>query len=89
MDISLFAHMFAQAAIQKASYQISDLYNKWPNELRVFFLISAQSFVRSVTPMLSEDDQELVRHILDHTETIVLPGALDPRKRGEGGTDNG
>lgn len=76
------AHMFAEAAMQKASYQIGDLMKEWPEDLWVYFLAAAQSLVTSLTPLLSKDDQELLAHIIAHTQATILPTALDPRKMG-------
>lgn len=82
------AHVLAEAAMQKAGYQLSDLYNQWPNELRVFVLVVMQSMTNSLKEFLSEKDRQLFDHILSHTEAIVLPSVMDPRKRG-GGVDHG
>lgn len=82
-------HNLINVTLQRASYQLGDLYNSWPKELRVFFLITAQSFVRSITPTMSEDDQKLFKYVLDNTEAIVLPSVFDPRRKHEGGADRG
>lgn len=83
-DMAKDAHRFAQAAMQKASYQISDLLRDWPEELWVFFLASAQSFVSSLTPQLTDLDRELFSHLVEHTTGVVLPESMDPRRHGDG-----
>ena len=81
------AKMVAESAMQKASYELGDIFNSWPDELRVFLLVVMQSMSISLKEFLSESDRRLYDHILAHTQTIVLPSSMDPRQRG--GVDDG
>lgn len=88
-DLSKFAHLFAEAAMQKASFDICDRLNEWPDELRVFFLASAQSLINAYRPRLSENDQKLFDHLVGHTENVIVSTIFDPRKSTRGGVDDG
>lgn len=67
--------------LQKASYQISDLIETYPSDEKVFLLATMQSIVSALKPLLSDLDRRVFDHLVEHTQAIVAPEALDPRKQ--------
>ena len=65
--------------MQRASFEIGDLINEWPNELRVFWLASAQTIINSLLPTLDERDRKLFDSIIGRTTVVMVPSAFDPR----------
>ena len=70
-----------ESRLQKASYQISDLIESYPADEKDFLLATMQSVVSALKPLLSDLDQRVFDHLVEHTSAIVAPAALDPRKR--------
>ena len=70
-----------ESRLQKASYQISDLIESYPADEKVFLLATMPSDVSALKPLLSDLDQRVFDHLVEHTSAIVAPAALDPRKR--------
>ena len=70
-----------ESRLQKASYQITDLIESYPQDEKVFLLATMQSVVSALKPLLSDLDQRVFDHLVEHTQAIVAPSALDPRRQ--------
>jgi len=79
------AKKIAEAIMQDASYKLGDILNETPAGAHVFVLVVMQGLVNSLKPMMTESDQTLFDYLLDHTNTIVAPAAMDPRRQEDDG----
>lgn len=75
---------YVSAILQKISYELGDLFEKYEGEEAVFFLATCQTFVNSVLPIMNDRDKKVFQFIIEHSETAVMPRAFDPRRKGGG-----
>lgn len=72
-----------QGTLTSAGYKISDLVNSYPDHLRFIVIAGMQLTVNSLREQFKPTEAKMYEQILSNTESIVLPGAFDPRKQGE------
>lgn len=72
-----------QETLTSAGYKISDLVNSYPDKMRFIVIAGMQLAVNSLKAQFSPIEASMYEQILSNTESIVLPGEFDPRKKGD------
>lgn len=76
------ARAAAQALMQDVSYQLGDVINRYPAELRPYVMTVLRSILAAELAMFSEEELELYEHLVERTVMMTLPKSMDPRKKG-------
>lgn len=80
MSDTTFAMRFAQELMQKYSYELGDITNKYPPELHVFCVAVMKSTAAALEAQFDETDRQLLEILLKQTTAVLLPTKLDPRR---------
>ena len=80
MSDTPFAVRFAQEVMQKYSYELGDITNKYPPELHVFCVAVMKSTAAALEAQFNETDRQLLEILLMQTTTVLLPTELDLRR---------
>lgn len=84
MSDTPLAVRFAQEVMQKYSYEPGDLPNRYRPEELVFCLAVMKSTLRALEPHLDGTDTRLLKILDERTTAVLMPTALDPRRRSDG-----
>ena len=80
MSNTPFAERFAQEVMQKYSYELGDITNKYPPELHVLCVAVMKLTAAALEAQFNETDRQLLEILLKQTMTVLLPTELDPRR---------
>lgn len=80
MSDTPFAVRFEQEVMQKYSYELGDITNRYPPELHVFCVAVMKSTAAALEAQFDETDRQLLEILLKHTTVVLLPTELDPRR---------
>ena len=72
MSDTPFAVRFAQDVMQKFSYELGDIMNKYPPLLHVFCVAVMKSTAAALEAQFDETDRKLLESLLEHTETVTI-----------------
>ena len=81
MSDTPFAVQFAQEVLQKFSYELGDIMNKYPPLLHVFCVAVMKSTAAALEAQLDETDRKLLEILIKRTTAVLLPTSLDPRRK--------
>ncbi len=80
MSNTPFAVRFAQEVMQKYSYELGDITNKYPPELHVFCVTVMKSTAAALEAQFNETDRQLLEILMKQTTAVLLPTRFDPRR---------
>lgn len=81
MSDTPFAVRFAQEVMQKYSYELGDITNKYPPELHVFCVAVMKSTAAALEAQFDETDRKLLEALTKRTTAVLLPTRFDPRRK--------
>jgi hypothetical protein len=76
------AKALAQAVMQEAAFDVGDLVNRYPVELRPYLMVVVKSIHDSVVAGFSDDEHQLYESLLSRTVMMTMPKSMDPREKG-------
>lgn len=81
MSDTPFAVRFAQEVMQKYSYELGDITNRYPPELHVFCVAVMKSTAAALEAQFNDTDRELLQTLTRQTTAVLLPTFMDPRRK--------
>ena len=81
MNNTPFAVHFAQEVMQKFSFELGDIMNKYPPQLHVFCVAVMKSTAAALEAQFDETDRKLLEILIERTTAVLLPTSLDQRRK--------
>ena len=77
-----YANRAAQKIMQDFAYKLGDIIDEYPADAFVFLVVVMRGISASLEAMFDETDRQLLPVLMERTNCVVLPTALDPRRMG-------
>lgn len=76
-----YANRAAQKIMQDFAYKLGDIIDEYPAAVFVFLVCVMRGVSASLEAGFDETDRQLLSVLMERTNCVVMPTALDPRRQ--------